>query len=145
MIHYSLVCAQGHEFESWFRDSGAFEAQAAQGLVVCPFCQTEKVSRAVMAPNVARRKGAPAPRPEGAALMDERHAELRAMIRQLREKIIEAAEDVGGDFPDEARKIEDGEAEPRAIRGRATLEEAKALIEEGIEILPMPGPQSEGS
>jgi hypothetical protein len=136
VILYRLICAEGHEFESWFRDSGAFDKQAAQGDVVCPFCHSAKVSKAVMAPNVLRSKG----RGSGnAALLDEQHAALRAMIRELREKIMAATEDVGDRLPEEARRIQDGEAQARAIRGRASFEEAKALLEEGIEILPIPG------
>ncbi len=135
MIHYSLVCDDGHEFDGWFRDSDAFDAQVAQGLIGCPFCQSTKVSRAVMAPSVAR----------GAAFLDKRHADLRQMIRDLRETILSATEDVGEKFPQEARKLHDGDGEPRAIRGQASLEEAKALIEDGIEILPLPAPPGEGN
>jgi hypothetical protein len=154
VIHYSLICAEGHGFDGWFRDSAAFDAQADSGLVVCPFCRSAKVSRAVMAPSVARgaaphaKTGGekPAAPAQGAgAFLDERHTGLRAVIRELREKIVSTTEDVGEKFPNEARKIQDGEAERRAIRGQASLEEARALIEEGIEILPIPGPVNEGS
>ena len=79
------------------------------------------------------------------ALLDERHAQLRAMIRELRESIVASTEDVGERFPSEARKIQDGDAEPRPIRGRASLAEAKSLLEDGIEILPFPGLRGEGN
>ena len=79
------------------------------------------------------------------ALLDERHAQLRAMIRELRETIVASTEDVGESFPSEARKIQDGDAEPRPIRGRASLAEAKSLLEDGIEILPFPGLPGEGN
>ena len=79
------------------------------------------------------------------ALLDERHAQLRAMIRELRESIVSSTEDVGERFPSEARKIQDGDAEPRPIRGRASLAEAKSLLEDGIEILPFPGLPGEGN
>ena len=125
MIHYTLVCDDGHDFEGWFRDSDTFETQASNGLVACPFCGSTKVTRGVMAPHVAR-----------AGEIDV--AKLRAALREMRDELIEGSEDVGDRFPDEARKIEDGEAERRAIRGRATFEEAKALLEEGIDILPIP-------
>jgi hypothetical protein len=131
MIHYTLVCEEGHSFDGWFRDSEAFESQVERRLVACPFCASTTVSRGVMAPHVARSR--------------EDASRLQRMIRELREKVVEGTEDVGERFPEEARKIEDGEAERRPIRGRATFEEAKALLEEGIEILPIPELPSDGN
>ncbi|MFY9629691.1 MAG: DUF1178 family protein [Methylocystis sp.] len=149
MIHYSLICVQAHEFDGWFRDSSAFDAQAANGSVHCPFCQSNKVAKAPMAPHVARGVSEKAParqqggRTEGGkepevALLDERHAQLRGMIRELRETVLAVAEDVGESFPKEARKIHDGDAPERPIRGRASFAEAKALLDEGIDILALP-------
>ncbi|KAF2991354.1 DUF1178 family protein [Methylocystis sp. MJC1] len=126
MIRYTLVCDEGHRFDGWFRDSETFEKQAERHLVSCPFCASEKVTRGVMAPHVARSRREDAP------------ARLRQMIKELREQAVAGTEDVGDRFPDEARAIEEGDAERRPIRGRATFEEAKALLEEGIEILPLP-------
>lgn len=159
MIHYSLVCDAAHEFDGWFRDSATFDAQASSGVVACPYCHSTKVAKAVMAPHVARKffsrasveeerqpscaRGQDESQP--VALLDERHAQLRAMIRELRESIVASTEDVGERFPSEARKIQDGEAEPRPIRGRASLAEAKSLLEDGIEILPFPGLRGEGN
>ncbi len=179
MIHYSLVCDAAHEFDGWFRDSATFDAQASSGVVVCPYCHSAKVAKAVMAPHVARkfsprasaektRQPSCARRQDESqvegqvesqderqsdqqadrqpvALLDERHAQLRAMIRELRETIVASTEDVGDSFPSEARKIQDGDAEPRPIRGRASLAEAKSLLDDGIEILPFPGPPGEGN
>ncbi len=162
MIHYSLVCAEAHEFDGWFRDSASYDAQASSGVVVCPFCQSTKVAKAVMAPHVARKSArqepetaaeerplAPSPQHreerQAVALLDERHAQLRAMIRELRETIVASTEDVGERFSSEARKIQEGDAKPRAIRGRTSLAEAKSLLEEGIEILPFPGLPGEGN
>jgi hypothetical protein len=144
VILYRLICSEGHEFESWFRDSEAYDAQAAQGAVSCPFCHSTQVAKAIMAPNVARRSSRAREDEAGVpALLDERHAALRAMIQELRQKVVAATEDVGDRFPNEARRMQDGEAENRPIRGRASFEEAKALLEEGIEILPLPGPPDE--
>lgn len=148
MIHYSLVCEDGHGFDSWFRDSRTYDLQAAAGLVNCPFCHSTSVAKAVMAPSIARKAEAPAEvetQRRELVLLDERHAQLRTMIRDLREKIMASSEDVGDKFTSEARRIQDGDTEPRAIRGQASLEEAKALIEEGIEILPIPGLPGEGN
>lgn len=126
MIRYALVCDEGHNFDGWFRDSETFETQSAQRLVTCPFCASHNVTRAVMAPHVARSGGG------------DEAARLRGMIRRLREQVVAGTEDVGERFPQEARAMEEGEAERRPIRGRATFEEAKALLEDGIEILPIP-------
>lgn len=137
MIRYSLCCAEGHEFESWFKDSAAFDRQAEQGAIACPICGSARVAKAIMAPHVARDVARAAPaEDEGAA--------LRAMVGRLREAITAVTEDVGEAFPEEARRMQDGEAEQRAIRGRASLAEAKALIDEGIDILPFPGAPMEG-
>jgi hypothetical protein len=132
MIHYSLICDGGHSFESWFRDSATFEKQAAKDLVSCPICHSTKIARDVMAPNIARGR-------------DDAPRKLRAKLRELHDTVIAQTEDVGERFPQEARAIEDGEAERRAIRGRATFEEAKALLEDGIEILPIPGLPNDGN
>ncbi len=126
MIRYALVCEEGHNFDGWFRDSETFETQSSERLVSCPFCASTTVTRAVMAPHVAR----------GGRDVDA--ARLRGMIRKLRDKVAAGTEDVGERFPQEARAMEDGEIERRPIRGRATFEEAKALLEDGIEILPIP-------
>jgi hypothetical protein len=132
MIHYALVCDDGHNFDGWFRDSATFESQVERRLVSCPFCASTNVSRGVMAPHVTRSR-------------DEDASRLRRMIRELREKVVAGTEDVGEAFPQEARRIEDGEAERRPIRGRATFEEAKALLEDGIEILPVPELPNDGN
>ncbi len=147
MIRYALVCDEAHEFESWFASAGAYDEQARRGFVTCPYCNSPRVNKAIMAPNVARkdRDEAPTSAPALAAqpaqdvvLVDEKMAEVRAMVRALREKIMEATTDVGSAFPEEARKIHDGESEARPIRGQASFEEARALIEDGVEIMPIP-------
>jgi hypothetical protein len=138
VILYRLACAAGHEFESWFKDSAAYDIQAAGRGMSCPFCGTTEVSKAIMAPNIARSRETEGRWPPAA--LDERPTMLRAMAQELRERIVAATEDVGDCFPREARRIQDGEAQARAIRGRASLEEARALLEEGVEILPLPGP-----
>jgi hypothetical protein len=137
MIHYSLICADGHAFDGWFRDSAAYDRQAEQGAVSCPACGSSQVAKAIMSPHVAR-PGAPAPAP------DARDAALRAMVRDLRATIAAVTEDVGDAFPEEARRMREGEAEERPIRGRASFEEAKSLLEDGIEILPIPDAPGEG-
>jgi hypothetical protein len=141
LIHYALVCAEGHEFESWFRDSGSFDSQSQKGLIACPFCQITQVAKALMTPHVSRGV-TPATEPD---LADPHDAQLRQMVSELHATIAAVTEDVGEKFPEEARRIHDGEARERPIRGRASLQEAKALVEEGIQILPIPGAPTEGN
>jgi hypothetical protein len=130
MIRYALVCAAGHDFESWFGHSDAFEAQRARGLVECPFCGSKEVEKQVMTPSVARTDDAPD--------HDVRAAGLRARVRALRAEIASNTEDVGRRFPEEARRMHQGDAPERAIRGEASHEEARELIEEGVPVLPIP-------
>jgi hypothetical protein len=154
MIRYTLICDNAHEFESWFANSGGFDEQSEHGLVLCPLCDSAHVTKAIMSPRIARRdRMLPAlPAPEAAiaempnppeekrpvALIDERHAALRSMMREVHAKIMETTVDVGSRFPEEARRIHDSDAPERPIRGQATAEEASALLEEGIGILPIP-------
>jgi hypothetical protein len=158
MIKYALICDQEHEFESWFPNADAFDTQVKRGFVECPLCQSKNISKALMAPAVStsRRKEAraqaiipdaaalPAVMPDApVALLDEKQQQMREMIRELHEKLTENSTDVGENFTDEARKIHAGEAPERSIHGRASLDEAKALIEEGIPVLPLPVPPDE--
>jgi hypothetical protein len=141
MIKYSLVCEKSHSFESWFPDSGSYETQSRRGLIACPDCGSARVSKALMAPAIVG-SGKKTPGQDGAAtpvaLLDERQQRMREMARHLRQEIIANTDDVGSKFPDEARAIHDGEAPLRSIRGQATPEEARALIEEGVGVLPLP-------
>lgn len=146
MIRYSLVCDSGHEFDSWFPGSAAYDEQARRGLVECPTCGSVQVRKSIMAPSLAKG-GASASEPvEDAAtpqaavpvVMDERLAALRTMIREMRTSIAQHTTDVGPAFPDEARKMHNGDVEHRPIRGEATPDEARELIEDGVPILPIP-------
>ncbi|MDP2359080.1 MAG: DUF1178 family protein [Beijerinckiaceae bacterium] len=153
MIRYALVCENGHDFESWFSDSGAYEKQAKRGFVECPHCHSTKVQKALMAPAVSTSKrrarndaiaspadvAAPASdAPQPVAIFDEKQRALREAIRELHAKITENTDDVGAQFLDEARRMHQGETPTRAIRGQASLAEAKELWDEGIPVLPLP-------
>ncbi|MBO0733194.1 MAG: DUF1178 family protein [Methylocapsa sp.] len=144
MIRFALRCTHGHEFESWFQSGEAFDAQMKSGLVACPLCQANEVRKAVMAPALAGRAAEllPSAKPQDSrapvALLDRRDRELRAVINAFRKHVFEVAEDVGTRFAGEARKIHDGLVPGRAIYGQANLEEARALIEDGIAVLPLP-------
>jgi len=141
MIKYALACDQAHEFESWFPSSDAYETQRKRGFVTCPYCNSSKVDKQIMAPHVARTDKAEAvssPRPQPVAALTERERELRAMIRAMREHVLKNAENVGRDFAEEARRMHYGEAEERSIYGEADGAEVRALLEEGIGVLPLP-------
>jgi hypothetical protein len=160
MIRYALICDNAHEFESWFPTSASFEEQARRGFVSCPVCDSSKVERAIMAPNVARtdRDGParhqdiepPPVQPAGGAsagaapatapvaLMGEKEIAFRQMLVALHQHVAETAENVGGRFADEALKIHHGESDSRPIYGEATSEDARMLHEEGVAFLPLP-------
>ena len=141
MIKYALACEQAHEFESWFPSSEAFETQRKRGFVTCPYCDSARVEKQIMAPSVARKDklpDAPVPGPQPVAVLPEMGQEIRAALRALRDHVMRNAENVGKGFVEEARKMHYGEAEERSIYGEADLEEARALLEEGIDVLPLP-------
>ena len=150
MIRYALHCEHGHEFESWFKNSAAYDRQAKRGLVSCPVCGSAKVEKAIMAPRLARPDAAepalPAPAPVLApapvkapvAMMSPPERELRKKLKELRDHITKNASYVGSRFPEEARKIHYGETEHRTIYGEASPEEAEEMHEEGIEFHPLP-------
>jgi hypothetical protein len=149
MIRYSLRCERGHAFESWFQSSSAYEAQEKRKLVNCPACGSAKVERAIMAPQIVSKKGrditAPAPAapadvtaPASTPLMMAQERELRAKLKELRDHIVKNADNVGERFPNEARKMHYGDIEHRPIYGEASPDEARSLIEEGVEVSPLP-------
>jgi len=141
VIRFSLVCDQGHEFESWFRDGSSYEDQAERGLLTCPHCGSAKVGKAIMAPQVARKdREAPPPAapPQPVALMSAEEQALRAKVRELRAMLTDKSDYVGEHFASEARKMHEGDVEQRAIHGEATGEDVRSLLEDGIEVLPLP-------
>jgi hypothetical protein len=149
MIRYNLRCERGHAFESWFQSSDIYETQEKRQLVNCPSCGSAKVERAIMAPRIvsgkSRDRAAPAPAPSAEAttpastpLMMAQDHELRAKLRELRDHIVKNADNVGERFPVEARKMHYGDIEHRPIYGEASPEEARSLIDEGVEVSPLP-------
>ena len=153
MIRYSLRCERDHSFDSWFQSSSAFDSQVRRKLVSCPVCGSAKVEKAIMAPRIVSKKGrdpvapvptpAPAPAAEVAApastpLLMAQEKELRAKLKELRDHIVKNADNVGERFADEARAMHYGDKEHRPIYGEASADEAKSLIDEGIEVSPLP-------
>ena len=160
MIRYALLCRQDHAFEAWFRDSETFDVQNEAGQVDCPRCGTAEIRKALMAPAIRRTprmakgpviendavqvgEAAPSANPiplvsNVPAVADDVSAQMRATLRELHARLKATAEDVGSAFPDEARRIHDGEEPARAIYGTATDNEVRSLIEDGIGIVPIP-------
>lgn len=135
MIRYALACPAGHAFESWFRSSADFDAQARRGFVCCPECGSPRIEKQIMAPAV-RTGEATAARP--VMLADPREAEMRRVLQAYRQFVEAHAEPVGDRFAEEARRIHYGETEARAIYGAATAADVHALLEEGVEVAPLP-------
>lgn len=177
MINYSLKCADGHSFDSWFQSAAAFDKLAAAGLVTCSFCGSTKVEKAIMAPRVRTGRkavsgiGEPermapagadhASATQGQAASVQEHGtsqsptvsagpgalstpagdaagKMEQALTELRRQVEQNSDYVGNDFVSEARAMHLGEAPERAIHGEAKLDDAKALIEEGIPVLPLP-------
>ena len=130
MIVYNLRCRNAHEFEGWFRDSGAYELQARDGSLTCPVCDSRKVEKAIMAPAVSGAK-------KQSVTADEAK-KMRQFMTGLRQYVQQNADYVGPNFAEEARKIHYGEADHRHIYGEASVEEAKELLEEGVDVAPLP-------
>jgi hypothetical protein len=138
VIAYSLRCHKGHEFEGWFRDSAAFDDQSASGHLSCPSCRSVRIEKAIMAPAVSGTKKT-AVRAKSAEAR-----QLRQFATGLRKYVQQNADYVGPNFAEEARKIHYGETPERHIYGEATPREAKELVEEGVDVAPLP-PDLEGA
>lgn len=160
MIHYQLRCEQAHEFDGWYKDSTSFDKLAAAGLVECPVCGSAKVSRALMAPAIAKTRaerqevapqqpqatppGPPSAGPQQAAA-GPIPAQMVALLQRMRAEVEKNCDYVGNDFADEARKMHRGESELRGIYGEASDSDAEELREEGIDIARLPWvPRADG-
>jgi len=131
VVAYSLCCHRGDEFDGWFRDSAAFDQQSSSGHLSCPSCNSIRIEKAIMAPALSGTKKS----------MRSKAAEAK-QIRQfatgLRKYVHENADYVGPNFAEEARKIHYGETPERHIYGEASPREAKELIDEGVDVAPLP-------
>ena len=164
MKKFALICENSHEFEGWFANSDAVADQAAKGLIDCPYCGSLEVKKQLSAPNLSTPKTKariaekavqtasdtriedkkpvsapaavmPAGNPAGAAAY---HMALRMAVQQLRQTVESQFTNVGDKFAEEARKIHNGEAEENNIYGTCTKQETDELLEEGVEIMPLP-------
>jgi hypothetical protein len=134
MIKYALSCDHDHAFEGWFGSSSDYDGQAARGLVDCPVCGSKTVRKQIMAPAVAGTK-AQKSAPEPSAQMREM---MMTAMGEVRRQVEENFDYVGDGFAKEARDIHDGKSEDRGIYGEATPKEVKALVEDGIQVAPLP-------
>lgn len=131
MILFDLRCADGHVFEAWFRSSTAYEEQRTGGLIACPICGDDDVTKAVMAPNVAAKSNSrdlPAPAAMKAAI---------AALASAQAEALKTSTWVGGKFAEQARAMHAGDTPEAPIHGQATRAEAKALVEDGIPVAPL--------
>lgn len=135
MIRYTLACDNGHAFEGWFSSGADYDRQAELGLVSCPICGSVTVGKQLMAPSVSTARKKDETRGQ---IIEQVQKQAVARVREIVAAIRENSDDVGEKFPEEARKIHYGEAEQRGLIGKATAQEAIELIEEGIEIAPLP-------
>ena len=139
----NLQCSQGHGFEGWFASQDDYDAQRARGLVSCPVCNDSEVTKMLSAPRLNLGSGQPEPAAapaESTPVANASPGQLQAAWMQMVRHVMANTEDVGPKFAEEARKIHYGETEERQIRGQATREETEALLDEGIDIVPLPVP-----
>ena len=148
MIRFTLRCQAGHEFEGWFKNSEVFEQQATDGALACPVCGDREVGKAIMAPAIARarpeptRDAGPAAGSAGAeepgARKREAMAKMLHVMRAVRSHVEATFDNVGERFPEEARRMHFGEIDHRDIYGQASREEVKELLDDGVQIQPLP-------
>jgi hypothetical protein len=134
VIHYELICDNEHKFDAWFKNAQAYEEQHARGVLTCPLCESHQVQKQIMAPAVSRT----GPEKVSLSIGHPEQRQLREAMRALRQKVISEADYVGDRFAEEARKIHFKEVDPRGIYGEATREEAAALLEDGVDFMPLP-------
>ena len=165
MISFDLKCEKNHVFEAWFRSSSAYDDQRARGLISCPECGSMDITKAVMAPNVGAKSNQKAgvkrddnkpdladskpaqavstkpqrtPAASNAPLPDAVRSKMVQYVKALKAEVEKTCDNVGKDFPEEARKIHYGDVEERGIYGEASADEVRDLLDEGIDLLPLP-------
>ncbi|MEM7318419.1 MAG: DUF1178 family protein [Pseudomonadota bacterium] len=137
MIQYALKCSNGHSFDSWFQSAEAYDKLANAGLVACAICGGTDVEKAVMAPRVHSAEHAEVGGAQKTPLSTDRSVAEQA-VRELRKHIEENSDYVGNEFASEARAMHLGDTPERAIHGEANPAEARALIEDGVPMTPLP-------
>ena len=131
MIKYSLRCSDGHNFEAWFSSSKAYEDQTQDSLVLCPLCDSREIKKNIMSPNIGKKGNK--------SNTNNDVKKIEVMMNKVRKHVEKNYEYVGKKFPEEARAMHYEEKESKDIYGESSIEEAKELIEEGIDIDAIPG------
>lgn len=132
MIKYSLECNQSHTFDAWFSDSLNFEKQNKNNQISCPNCSSLKIKKSIMAPSISSKN-------YKSDLLNEKKDKVEVVLSKVRRHVEDNFDYVGDKFADEARSMHYGEKEEREIYGETTIEDAVDLIEEGVNVKPMPG------
>ncbi len=146
MISYTLKCKDGHSFDSWFASASAFEALEASGHLSCAVCGNQEVGKSLMAPRVRRVKKAalhaePAeglPQETAVPVLSTPQSDVEKAVAELRQKVEANSDYVGKNFATQARAMHEGSLPERAIYGEARLDQAKALAEDGVPVMPLP-------
>ena len=138
----NLRCAHDHAFEGWFASEDDYQSQNERGLIECPMCGEKAISKLPSAPrlNVSGAREPSAPAAADASGETTQAMTLQSMWMKAVQHVMATTVDVGDKFAEEARRIHYGETEERAIRGKASAEDARALQEEGIEVVALPIP-----
>jgi hypothetical protein len=151
MITFDLNCSNGHQFEGWFASSADFDTQKSSGLLTCPTCHDGVIQKALSVPNVPRKSNQqavslPSVTPAAAATNTDAAAteippaivaELVQKLARAQSEMLDKSQWVGGNFAETARAIHYGEEPDRLIHGETSRDEAKALVEEGIDVAPL--------
>jgi hypothetical protein len=132
MIKYSLKCDKDHSFDAWFSDSLNFEKQNKKKLISCPSCSSLEITKNIMAPNISSKK-------KNSNKINQKNDKVEMVLNKVRKHVENNFDYVGDKFADEARSMHYGEKEEREIYGETTIEDAVELIEEGVNVQPMPG------
>ena len=132
MIKYSLICDNDHVFEAWFSDSESFEKQNKKNLISCLTCSSTKIKKDIMAPRISSGK-------QKTNRLNQKKDKVEMILNKVRQHVESNFDYVGDKFADEARAIHYGEKEEREIYGETSIHDAVELIEEGINVEPLPG------
>jgi hypothetical protein len=136
MIVFELICAERHRFEGWFASAEDFDGQKHRGLLSCPVCGASRVEKLLTA-KIGRAEA------EAPAVQPPVPSQTQTRVQEMVDYVLLHTENVGSDFPSEARRIHRKQARERSIRGVATGEETRDLLEEGIAVMPLPIPPRE--
>ncbi len=141
MISFTLKCANDHRFDSWFQSSAAFDKLCQAGLISCSVCGSDAVTKAPMTPRVRTARAVATPKDvatKSVSLLSAPGSKAEIAMREFKEKVESNSENVGENFAAEARAIHMGDAPERSIRGEAKSEDARALMEDGVPVVPLP-------